>query len=102
MTFNCIKKSGKKFESWNGKITNIIKYDSHYEIQIESRSGIQVLFGRTSRGGFACMPDFGAGCHLVDLKNKFWNAEKLTNVLGQIDGITVASALYALSDQLEL
>ena len=42
--------------------------------------------------------DFGAGCHLVDLKDKFWNTEKLVEVLGTADGITVATALYALAD----
>lgn len=48
------------------------------------------------------MPDFGAGCHLASLKDKFWNTEKLTEVLGKVDGITVASALYALADKAEL
>ena len=65
---------------------------------INSRSIIMVLFGRTSRGGFACMPDFGTECHLTDLKDKFWNTKKLTEVLGKVDGITVATALYALAD----
>lgn len=91
MTFNCVKKTGKRSESWNGRISSIKEYGSHYEIKIESRSGIVVLFGKTSQGGFACMPDFDAGCHLVDLKDKFWNTERLTKALGQIDGITVAS-----------
>ena len=45
------------------------------------------------------MPDFGVGCHLVDLKDIFWNTEKLTAVLGEVDGITVASALYALDQK---
>ena len=61
-----------------------------------------VLFGKTSRGGFACIPDFGTGCHLTDLKNKFWNTEKLIEVLGKVDGTTVATALYALADRLRL
>jgi hypothetical protein len=32
----------------------------------------------------------------------FWNTEKLTSVLGEVDGITVAQALYALADKLYL
>lgn len=47
------------------------------------------------------MPDFGAGCHLVNLKDKFWNTEKLTEVLGKVDGITVTEALFAVSDTIE-
>lgn len=102
MVFECINKNKRGNEKWSGKITSFKNYGSHYEIRIESRSGILVLVGKTTQGAFACMPDFEAGCHLVNLKDKFWNTEKLTKVLGKIDGITVASALYALSVQLEL
>lgn len=48
------------------------------------------------------MPDYDTGCHLSDLKDKFWNSEKLTAVLGEVDGITVAQALYALADKVKL
>ena len=99
ISFECIRKNGRKKERWNGIIPKIIKYESHYEIRIESRSGIMVTFGKTSQGGFACMPDFGAGCYLADLKDRFWNTEKLSEVLGEVDGITVAEALYALADK---
>lgn len=100
MVFECINKMSKKTERWTGKITGFKNYGSHYEIRIESRSSILVLLGKTSQGGFACMPDFQAGCHLVDVKDKFWNTEKLTSTLGKVDGITVSSALYALSDEI--
>jgi hypothetical protein len=76
------------------------KYGSHYEFLIQSRSSIMVIFGKTSRGYFACMPDFNVGCHLVDLNDKFWNAEILTNVLGVADGVTVATALISLANDL--
>lgn len=102
ISFNCLMKKGKNTERWNGIIPRIIKHGSHYELRIESRSGIMVLFGKTSQGGFACMPDFGVGCHIVDLKDTFWNTEKLTAVLGKVDGITVAEALCALAEKLEL
>ena len=98
MNFECINQTVNEIEKWEGVIKKCVKYDGHFEIMIESRSSIMVLFGKTSRGGFACIPDFGAGCHLVDLKDKFWNTEKLVEVLGTADGITVATALYALAD----
>lgn len=88
-------------EKWNANIIFLKKYGDHYEMRIESRSSILVLFGETSLGGFACIPDFSAGCHLVNLKDKFWNTEKLTNVLGKVDGITVATALYKIADEIE-
>lgn len=100
--FKCINKTKLENEEWEGVIKKFIAYESHYEIWIESRSSIMVLIGKTSRGAFACMPDFGTGCHLVDLNDKFWNTERLTEVLGKADGITVATALYALADSINI
>lgn len=94
MIFECIMEK----EKWEGKINRFVNYGNHYEIFIESRSSILILFGKTSSGnGFACMPDFQVGCHLINLKDKFWNTEKLIAVLGRVDGITASTALYHLS-----
>lgn len=100
MIFQCVNQTKKGKEIWTGSITSIINYGSHYEITINSRSGILVLLGKTSMGNFACMPDFGAGCHLGTLDDKFYSTEKLSNILGKIDGITVASALYSIADKI--
>ncbi|MBK5201615.1 MAG: hypothetical protein JJE21_08840 [Spirochaetaceae bacterium] len=101
MIFECVNQTKKKKETWTGRITSMINYGSHFEIKIESRSGILVLLGKTTLGNFACMPDFGAGCHLAKLKDKFYSTEKLSNVLGKIDGITVACALAAIADKID-
>jgi hypothetical protein len=100
MKFKCNTKFGEKKEEWIGSIKFLKEHKNCYEIFIESRSSIMVILGETSRGKFACMPDFGVGCHLVDLKDTFWNTERLVDVLGKIDGITVASALSCLSKNL--
>lgn len=102
MVFECVNKTSKRKEKWSGKITYIKNYGSHFEIFIQSRSSILVLFGKTSRGFFASMPDFNAGCHLVNPCDIFWNTESLSRVLGKVDGITVATALYAASEQYRL
>jgi hypothetical protein len=97
MKFQCVGKG----ETWEGVVTRRIAYENCLEIMIESRSSLMVILGKTSRGGFACIPDFGAGCHLVDFKNYFWNTEKLTEILGEADGITVGAAIYVLADSME-
>lgn len=102
MLFECVKQSGKHKEKWLGSVTYLRNYGSHFELQIESRSSLMVLFGKTSRGFFASIPDFGSGCHLVDLDDIFWNTESLSRVLGKVDGITVATALYTLADKLQI
>lgn len=99
VSFHCHEKIGRKLENWDGIVRSIFNHGSHYEILIESRSSIFVTYGKISRGGFACMPDFDVGCYLVDLKDKFWNTEKLSAVLGKVDGVTVAQALYTLADR---
>lgn len=99
MKFKCEIETTEGREKWNGEIKRIVNHGSHCELLIESRSSILVLYGRTTQGGFACMPDYEVGCHLVDLKDKFWNEEKLCSVLGLVDGITTATALYRLSEE---
>lgn len=59
-----------------------------------------MLLGQSSYGNFACMPDFGAGCHLSELNDIFYNTEKLCRVLGKIDGITVANAIASFYEEL--
>ncbi len=100
MIFECVNKKKKGNEKWQGRITSFKNYGTHYEFRIESRSGILVLFGKTTQGAFACMPDFDAGCHLVNPRDQFWNAEQLCRVLGRIDGITVATALSTIADRI--
>lgn len=96
MQFECELKIENEIEKWTGRITRFTNHGSHYEILIESRSSILVLLGRTTTGGFACMPDFQVGCHIVGLDDIFWNTEKLINILGKIDGTTVANALHKI------
>ena len=93
MLFKCSSNT----EKWSGEIIKAYNYGSHQEIRIESRSGITVLFGKTSMGNFACMPDFNAGCHLAELDNEFYNTEKLTYAINPVDGITVAKGLKTYS-----
>ncbi len=99
MEFECVW-SNNKPEKWKGNIISFIPHGSHYEINIQSRSFILVLFGKSSSGTFACMPDFNAGCYLSNLQDLFWNTEKLVNILGNVDGITVATALYYLKSNI--
>jgi hypothetical protein len=57
MKRECIRQTNNTNERWKGIITRLKNLGSHYEINIETRPRIMVLFGRTSQGGFAYMPD---------------------------------------------
>lgn len=97
-TFKCKLNTTEINECWSGTITQITNYGSHHEILIDSRSSIKVIVGATECGNFACIPDFGVGCHLASFKDIFWNEEQLCKTLGTIDGITVSKALYTIAD----
>lgn len=101
LSFMCRMETESGVECWDAVIPRVRNYGSHYEIRIESRSGIMVIFGKTSHGGFACLPDYAVGCHLSDLRDTFWNTEQLIPLLGEVDGITVAQALCVLADELK-
>jgi hypothetical protein len=98
LNFKCVNND----EEWVGKITHLDNRTNYYEFWIISRSSIMTILGSTSRGNFVCFPDFNVSCHLVDLNNTFWNTEKLTTILGTVDGITVASALSNLADKISI
>ncbi len=89
-----------KKKSWIGYIYSFKDYGTHYEFRIHSRSSITVVFGKTSQGYFACMPDFKSGCHLANSNDIYWNTEKLTAALGIVDGVTVAFAILHLYKEL--
>ena len=95
-TFTCTNRK----ETWGGKITMFKNHSKYYEFTIQSRSSITVISGMTSRGYFACMPDFNAGCYLSDPDDIFWNTETLTKILGKVDGITFANDLAVLRDEI--
>lgn len=87
-------------ESLSGQSDIHADHGTHYECLIQSRSSILLVFGKTLRGYFACMSDFEVGCHLANLNDVFWNTERLTAVLGIVDGVTVAAALLHLFKEL--
>lgn len=101
MNFQCSRMTEDGLEKWPGRIVNIINYGSHYEMKIESRSGIVVVLGETRTGYFACIPEWDAGCHLAKPSDLFWNTEQLVRVLGEVDGITVACAIEAIAPELK-
>jgi hypothetical protein len=97
MRFQCKSKE----DEWEGVVCNLVQHNNVYEFWIKSRSSIMVVFGPTSRGGFACFPDFQVGCHLTDLKDRFWNTEQLIGILGEVDGLTASAAICEVARKIQ-
>lgn len=99
--FKCWKRSGranKITDEWFGTIVEFWNHNGYYEIFIQSRSSIRVLFGKSSYGWWACIPDWKAGSHLSGLEDRMWNLERLEMAMkNKIDAITVTHALCAIA-----
>lgn len=97
VAFHCSEKIGRSYEEWDGYVKSICNYGSHYEIQIESRSGFILIVGNYAYGSFISIPAFGVGCDLASYSDYFWNNENLARHMNPVDAATVAEALRALS-----
>lgn len=97
LAFHCRKKIGGKYEEWDGYVTSIRNYGSHYEIKVESRSGFFFMIGKYIGGGFISIPDYKVGCDLSLYGDYFWNNEHLAKIMNPVDAATVAEALRTLS-----
>jgi hypothetical protein len=97
LIFHCREKIGSKYQQWSGYIKLIHNYGSHFEIHIESRSGFICMIGKYKYGAFISIPAFGVGCELAGYSDYFWNYERLTKLMNQVDAITVAEALRCLN-----
>lgn len=97
IVFKCADSESSDKEPWEGTIENHIRHEGYHEFWIQSRSSIMTIVGKTSRGNFACMPDYGVGCHLSRFNDLFWNTERLMQLLRRPDGISAAAAIKAFA-----
>lgn len=97
--FCCNEKIGRKPESWTGIVTNLVNHGSHYEIQVDSRSGFIFLVGKYRNGSFISIPAYNVGCDLASYNDYFWNNEHLGNLMNHVDAATVAEALRTLKQK---
>ena len=97
VTFHCREKIGRKYEEWDGYVKCIHNHGSHYEIQIESRSGFIFIVGKYINGTFISIPALRVGCDLSSYNDYFWNNEHLARLMNHVDAATVSEALRTLS-----
>lgn len=71
-------------------------------MHVESRSSLHIIIGKTKQGNFVCVPNFDIGCYLSRFSDIFWNTERLSSLIGPVDGATVAIAIQYMEDKLLL
>lgn len=49
-----------------------------------------------------CIPNYNVGCYLSRFNDLFWNSEKLSELMGEVDGVTAATAIKFIEHKLLL
>jgi hypothetical protein len=103
MEFRCFQtKENSKVEYWKGTIKCLTEGKELLEMYVESRSSLHIIIGKTKYGNFVCIPNYDVGCYLSRFNDIFWNTEKLTILIGEVDAITVATAIEYIQQKLLL
>lgn len=102
MNFECISHNDGITESWKGEIVYFSDSANCIEMNIQSRSSIDIIIGTTQYGNYVCIPNFEVGCYLSSFDDIFFNTERLSRLIGKVDGVTVATAIKSLASKLYL
>lgn len=92
---------GGEGQRWTGEV--FVRSHSPYmaELLIYGRgSRMDAIVGGYGNGQYICIPDLDTGCPLGRLTDTFWNQERLSGHVGEVDAVTIANALEAVSGYL--
>lgn len=86
---------------WTGEVKVAGQSTDMAELIIYGRgSCMNAVVGRYTNGQYICIPDLDTGCPLSRLTDIFWNRERLSGHMPEVDAITIANALKAVSEYL--
>lgn len=101
MVYNCYNSKAKRIseKTWIAEIFNLSINRNHYEMDVTGRgSNFHIIFGKSQKRGYICIPEWDVGCQLASLEDSFWNKEQLEKQLGTVDAITVATAIKEVAN----
>lgn len=83
---------------WKGHVRIVVQTANTVELIIEGRgSYMDTVIGKYRIGLYLCIPEINVGCPISSMSDFFWNRDRLSEQMNQIDAITVAWALKAVS-----
>lgn len=86
-------------QPWIGRLNLYGVSGAAYEVEIMGRgSSFHAIVGRHRYGNYICIPDHEVGSELSRLTDVFWNWERLSKQMNEVDAATVAHALNQLAD----
>lgn len=84
---------------WAGEVKITRRSINVAEIIIYGRgSCMNAVVGKYMSGQYICIPDIDVGCPLSRLSDTFWNKGRLSSHMQEVDAVTVAYALKAMSE----
>lgn len=90
----CKMMSNGKEETWQATLKQLNNYNDYYEAIIEARSTyFNMLVGHTDTYYWAALPIQEVACSLSNPSDTFWNEERLSRLIGAVDGITIATCI---------
>lgn len=99
MDYICYHQTEKRKQQWTGHLDIHHISDKIFELEITGRgSHFYAIVGNHSYGNFICIPCHEVGSELASLSDVFWNLERLSKQMNNIDAVTVAYALSLLAD----
>lgn len=102
MKFECIRSVDSKKEIWNGEITSYAINNKSIDIYVQSRSSFHIIIGKSTYGNYVCVPNFNSSCYFSTFGDVFWNTERLVELIGEVDCITVVNAIKYVDKNLIL
>ncbi len=78
-------------ETWTGSLCSFEDYGAFQRISFSARcSLLEVIVGQCESYRWVFLPDYEVGCMQADINDIFWNAEKLSSLIGPTDASTIA------------
>lgn len=94
ITIPCYTMIDNERIDWNAKIKYIKKYQNFYEAIIEGRgSSLSIIVGSTDSYNWVAIPNYEVSTSLLRFDDIFWNEEKLSSLIGAVDGATISHAI---------
>ncbi len=97
IVYKCKNPHGSSEEKkyWESEIEWLLKKEDGWEGIIRGRgSSMFFIIGKSDRGNYICLPEWGIGSDLASLSDTFWNGERLQQKqLNTVDAITLAIGL---------
>lgn len=101
MKYKCALIKDDSTERWEGDLEVMRCLPSCCEAGVTGRgSYFHIIVGEHSYGKYVCIPNLNLGSELAALDDVFWNRERLSRLMGEVDATTLSYGIRFLGELL--